>query len=231
MRFLNKYNSFLILEKFDDNIIAELRRLGITDENEINTYLYHAHRGNLAKYLSQKGKVFTFGMLRSLFEDARNAKRKTEIKTGVIKAAHRIIPMALAPFFPIVAIVGYILGSSRAFNKVIAPVLTDPGNTYPDFLKKIIDGSMRIAEGDFANEKDRFSRAFVVSDRLVEAIRPDVLQRFSLYMSEKMSLEAPEKEVPNHYIENELKQYLNDNFDVDPRIPLKGEDIESISSF
>jgi hypothetical protein len=26
--------------------------------------------------------------------------------------------------------------------------------------------------------------------------------------------------VPDHYIENELKRYLNENFDVSPEIPL-----------
>ena len=49
---LKKYDDFLILEKFDDNIKAELMRLGVTDENEINMYLYHSHRGHLADYLS-----------------------------------------------------------------------------------------------------------------------------------------------------------------------------------
>jgi hypothetical protein len=39
-----------------------------------------------------------------------------------------------------------------------------------------------------------------------------------------MSLENPDMVVPEHYIENELKQFLNQNFDVNPRIPLKGED-------
>jgi hypothetical protein len=38
--------------------------------------------------------------------------------------------------------------------------------------------------------------------------------------------------VPDHYIENELKEFLNKNFKVDPAIPLKGEnnwdDIESM---
>ena len=33
---LKRYNQFLILEKFDDNFKAELQRLGITDEEEIN---------------------------------------------------------------------------------------------------------------------------------------------------------------------------------------------------
>ena len=220
MKKLKNYDSFLIL---DDNIIAELRRLGVTDEDEINKHLYHAHRGNLAKYLVENGKQFTFGMLNALFHDARDAKRRTDIKLGVIKAIHRIIPMALAPFYPIVAIAGYILGSSRAFNKVIAPILSEPGNDYPSFLKKVIDASMRVAEGDFTDEKDRFTRSFVVSDRLVEAIKPEVLQKFSLFLSSKMSLENPDSAVPDNYIENELKSYLNEHFGIDPQIPLKGQ--------
>jgi hypothetical protein len=223
MNKLKNYNSFLILEKFDDNIIAELRRLGVTDEDEINKHLYHAHRGNLAKYLVENGKQFTFGMLNALFHDARDAKRRTDIKLGVIKAIHRIIPMALAPFYPVIAIAGYILGSSRAFNKVIAPILSEPGNDYPSFLKKIIDASMRVAEGDFTDEKDRFTRSFVVSDRLVEAIKPEVLQKFSLFLSDKMSLENTDSTVPDNYIENELKSYLNEHFGINPQIPLKGQ--------
>lgn len=218
---IKKYNDFLILEKFDDNIIAELKRLGVTDQDEINRHLYHAHRGHLAEYLQQNGRKFTFGMLNALFHDARDAKRRTDIRVGVIKAVHRILPMALAPFFPIVAIIGYILGSSRAFNKVIAPILADPGNDYPAFLKKVIDSSMRVAEGDLATPKDRFTRAFVVSDRLIEAIKPEVLQKFSLFLSDKMSLMDPLTEVPEHYIENELKKYLNDHYGIDPEIPLK----------
>jgi hypothetical protein len=223
MKKLRNYDSFLILEKFDDNIIAELRRLGVTDQDEINKHLYHAHRGNLAKYLIENGKQFTFGMLNALFHDARDAKRRTDIKVGVIKAIHRIIPMALAPFFPVIAIAGYILGSSRAFNKVIAPILSEPGNDYPSFLKKVIDASMRVAEGDFTDEKDRFTRSFVVSDRLVEAIKPEVLQNFSLFLSDKMSSENPDSTVPDNYIENELKSYLNEHFGIDPQIPLKGQ--------
>ena len=218
---IKNYNDFLILEKFDDNIIAELKRLGVTDQDEINRHLYYAHRGHLAEYLNQNGKSFTFGMLNALFKDARDAKRRTDIKVGVIKAVHRILPMALAPFFPIIAIVGYVLGSSRAFNKVIAPILAEPGHDYPSFLKKVIDATMRVAEGDLTSPKDRFTRAFVVSDRIVDAIKPEVLQRFSLFLSEKMSLMNPDEEVPEHYIENELKEYLNDHYGIDPEIPLK----------
>ena len=220
---LQRYQDFIILEKFDDNIKAELRRLGVTDEEEINQHLYHAHRGHLADYLNQKGRKFTFGILNALFKDSRDAKRRTDIKVGIIKAVHRILPMTLAHFYPIAATIGYILGTSRAFNKVIAPILADPGNSYPDFLKKLIDSTMRVAEGDLTTPKDRFTRAFVVSDKIVDIIKPEMLQAFSLFLSEKMSLMDPDAEVPDHFIENELKQYINDNYKIDPEIPLKSD--------
>jgi hypothetical protein len=221
MLHIKRYDQFLILEKFDDNIIDELKRLGITDKEEINKYLYQAHRGNLAKYLQQSGKKFTFGMLLALFLDAQEAKKKTDLKTGVIKAVHRIFPMVLAPFFPILAIVGYIFGTSRAFNKVIAPILADPGKDYPTFLNKLITSTMKIAEGEITTPKDRFSRAFVVSDNLVDAIKEDVLREFASYLANKMTRKNSNDGVPENYIENELKTYLNKRFDIDPEIPLK----------
>jgi hypothetical protein len=231
MKKLKKYEDYLILEKFDDNFKAELKRLGITDEDEINRQLYYAHRGHLSEYLNTQGKEIKFGMLRALFLDAQTAKKRTDLKVGVIKALHRVLPMALAPFFPIAAIFGIILGSTRAFNKIIAPILQDTSSTYEGFLKQFITSSMKVAEGEIP-VKDRFTRAFVVSDRLIVAIRPEVLQKFSTYLSQKMSQENSDSTVPENYIETELKEYLNQNFDVDPPIPIKGEtnwdDIESM---
>ena len=60
-----------------------------------------------------------------------------------------------------------------------------------------------------------------VSDRLIEAIKPEVVDAFTTYISEKMSHEDENKVVPDHYIENELKTYINDKFDVNPEIPLR----------
>ena len=220
MKKLNKYEQFLILEKFDDNFKLELQRLGITDPEEIDRHLYYAHRGHLADYLQSQGTTMKFGMLLALFKDAQVAKRRTDLKVGVVKALHRVIPMALAPFFPIAALLGMILGSTRAFNKILAPILQDSSDTYEGFLKQLIDRSMKVAEGEIP-VKDRFTRAFVVSDKLVTAIRPEILQNFANFLSNKMSLEDPGKEVPENYIENELKDYLNRNFQVNPPIPLK----------
>lgn len=224
---IKKYNQFLLLEKFDDNIIAELKRLGVTDKLEIEKHLFSAHRGNLGRYLEVNGRKFTFGMLHALFLDALEAKKKTDLKQGVIKAIHRIVPMALAPFFPILAIVGYILGTSRAFNKVIAPILADPGNDYPRFLNKLITSTMKIAEGEIIPTKDRFSRAFVVSDNLIEALKEEVLREFANYLSNKMSKEDRDLEVPDNYIDNELKTFLNKKYNISPEIPLK-EQLQNI---
>ena len=211
MNKLKKYNHFLILEKFDTNIKLELQRLGVTDPDEISKYLYYAHRGHLADHLHQKGNKFTFGLLNAIFKDALASKKRVELETGAIKMVHRLLPIALAPFFPILAIAGYIFGTSRAFNKIMTPILGDPGNEYHGFLKKVIDGSMKIAEGE-VHIKDRFTRAFVVNDRLIDAIKPEVLHQFSVDLSNRMSEENPDKEVTEYYIENELKVYLNKNF-------------------
>jgi hypothetical protein len=222
MNNMKKYNEFLILEKFDDNIIAELKRLGITDRDEINRCLYNAHRGNLSNYLLSKGDKFTFGMLNALFKDAIVAKKKTEIKKSIFNILPGAIPLALAPFFPILAVVGAVFGTSRMFHRVFDPIFNylNPQSKYSDFLKKVIDGYMKIPTGEVPL-KDRFTRAFVVSDRILEAIKPEIIEDFSNFLSKKMESEDSDMEVPEHYIENELKKYLNENFDIDPEIPLK----------
>lgn len=218
---IKKYNSFILLEKFDDHMISYLKKKGIDNKDEIDKYLYNAHLGNLAKHLEKNGKKFTFGMLNSLFLDAIDAKRKTNLRSGVIKAAHRLIPMALAPFFPLLAIISYILGTSRAFNKIIAPILADPGKDYPEFLNKLVSSTMKIAEGEMIPLKDRFSRTFVVSDGIVDIVKPEIIQDFCMYLSNKMSKIDDDLEVPENFIENELKMYLSRKFEIDPEIPLK----------
>ena len=87
--------------------------------------------------------------------------------------------------------------------------------------KKITPINGGIAINNNFNLKDRFSRAFVVSDRLIDALKPDVINNFTNYIVDKMNNEDDNIDVPLHYIENELKEYLNNNFDVNPKIPLR----------
>ncbi len=222
MKRLKRYNEFLINEAKDENLKAKLIEMGVTDEDELIKQVQLAKTGYLGMYLQQNGEKFTFGILKAIFKDAIVAKRKTEIKRGIFNILPTLIPVALAPFFPILAIVGTIFGASRMFHRVFNPIFDyiSPSSKYSNFLKRMIDAYMRIPEGEVPL-KDRFTRAFVVSDRLIDAIKPEVLDQFSTSLSEKMEVMNDETEVPDHYIENELKMFLNNNFNVDPEIPLK----------
>ena len=222
MNNLKNYNQFLILEKYDRNIKSKLIEMGVTDEDELKRQVHLAKNGHLGHYLNEKGEKFTFGILNAIFKDAIDAKIKTNIKRGIFNILPSVIPLALIPFFPIAAMVSVVFGTSRIFHRIFDPVFDyiNPHSKYTDFLKMMIDMYMKIPEGD-VTFKDRFTRAFVVSDRLVEAIKPEVLQKFSLELSEKMAIIDSNMEVPTHYIENELKNYLNRNFEINPEIPLK----------
>lgn len=222
MNKIKNYNDFLILEKYDNNIRAKLVEMGVTDEEELRKQISLSKRGNLAKYLEQNGKEFTFGLLKAIFKDAKKAKFKTELKIAGFKLIPRLAPLALAPFFPILAIVSIIFGTSRAFNKLFDPIFNNMNrhSKYSDFLKSVVSTYMKIPEGEI-KVKDRFSRAFVVSDRFIDAIKPEVIDTFTIQLTEQMELKDDNEKVPDHYIENELKKFINKTYDVEPTIPLK----------
>jgi len=180
-------------------------------------------RGELGKYLHEQNKEFTFGILRNIFKDAVDYKKKRELLKGTYKMIHRAIPMALAFIsFPL-WLLGNILGASRALNKIIKPLLKNPENNYNSFLIKVIKGSMAIMEGEikYVIGNDWFYDAFVMEDDLINMVRKDVLRIFAIELAEKMENEPDDKKVPNHYIENELKTFLNERFGITPPMKLK----------
>jgi hypothetical protein len=197
--------------------------MGVTDEDELNKQIHLAKNGHLGHYLNEKGEKFTFGMLNAIFKDAIDAKKKTNIKRGIFNILPSVIPLALIPFFPVVAMISVVFGTSRIFHRIFNPLFDyiNPHSKYTDFLKMMIDMYMKIPEGE-VKLKDRFTRAFVVSDRLVEAIKPEVLDKFSTELSLEMELMNQDSEVTDHFIENKLRTFLNKNFDVNPPIPIKG---------
>jgi hypothetical protein len=222
MNKVKKYSDFLILEKHDKNVKAQLISMGVTDKKELDRQIHLSKHGHLATYLHNKGDNFTFGILNAIFKDAIDAKKKTTLKKNIFSILPTAIPLSLAPFFPVLAVIGTILGSSRLVHRVFDTIFSylEPQSKYTDFLKKTIDTYMMLPEGQVPL-KDRFSRVFVVSDRLIDALKPEVVDSFTSFISEKMGKEDIDKVVPEHYIENELKTYLNDNFDINPEIPLK----------
>ena len=220
---IKRYNSYInenLLLK-DDNLEAELSKMGV-EGDELKKQVSLAKKGKLGTYLIENGGEFTFGILFAIFSDAKEAKLAQETKKALWSALPRVIPLVLAPFFPIMAIVGLVFGSTRLFNRITKPIFQnlETDSKYVDFLKSFVKVAVKVPEGE-VDVKDRFTRAFVVEDRLIEAIKPDVIDSFANYLSKKMEAEPDDKPVPDHYIENELKQYLNDNYDVTPEIPLK----------
>ena len=218
---INNKKFFIELEKFQaggqsDEVIKLL------NEDEIQTQVVLSKQGNLHRYMQEHGEEFTFGVLRAIFKDAKDAKMRTDVKKGLIQAIPRGLPVLLAPFYPVLAVVGLILGTSRTFNKLIKPLFNhlDSESKYVDFLKTMVFYYMKLPEGE-VSLKDRFSRAFVVTDRLIDAIKAETIEAFTKNLIAKMDAEPDDKPVPDHYIENQLKEYLNDNYDVDPQIPLK----------
>ena len=181
---VKNYNTFLITERYDKYVRKKLIDIGVTDKDELNKQVHFAKNGYLANYLTEKGDKFTFGILEAIFKDAIRAKKLANIRKGIYNILPSIIPLALVPFFPTLAILGVIFGASRMFHKIFDPIFTylDPQSKYADFLKKMIDMYMKIPEGEL-EVKDRFTRAFVVQDRLIEAIKPEVLEEFSVYLS------------------------------------------------
>jgi hypothetical protein len=194
----------------------------VTDKEELERQISLSKKGHLGAYLHSKGNDFTFGILNAIFKDAIDTKKKTNLKKSIFGILPVVIPLSLAPFFPILAVIGTIVGTSRLAHRVFDTIFTylEPQSKYTDFLKKTIDTYMMLPEGDVPL-KDRFSRAFVVSDRLIEALKPEVVDDFTSFISDKMSKEDDDKIVPQNYIENELKTYLNDNFNITPELPLK----------
>lgn len=220
---IKRYNSFInenLLLK-DDHLEAQLSKMGV-EGDELKRQVSLAKKGELGTYLEENGKEFTFGLLAAIFRDAKEAKFGQETKKAFLSAIPRALPMMLAPFFPIMAIVGLVFGSTRLFNRITKPIFQnlDSDSKYVDFLKSFVEVAAKVPEGE-VDVKDRFTRAFVVEDRLIDALKPEVVDAFATYLSKKMEAEPDDKAVPDNYIENELKQYLNDNFDVTPEIPLK----------
>ena len=205
----------------DDYLKDELTRMGV-EGKELGQQVMLAKRGQLGIYLEKNGGQFTFGILRAIFKDAKDAKFAQDTKKALWSALPRGIPLLLAPFFPIMVVVGLVFGGTRLFNRITKPIFQnmDSESKYVDFLKSFIKVAAKVPEGE-VDVEDMFARAFVVEDRLIDALKPEVVDAFATHLVKKMEAESDDAPVPDHYIENELKKYLNDNFDVTPEIPLK----------
>lgn len=166
------------------------------------------------KFCKAQGKI-TFGQLKALVDSAKSERLWKGVGEGGFKALIRLIPW----FLPQVAIAGFVGSSVRALNKILRPTITETQN-YKTWWGKAVMKSFDLAEGDLSIE-DPLSRVFFISDGLMTMMDDKYKLKFANYISDIASSKPDNEEVPDFFVENELRKWVNEKFLIDPPLPPK----------
>lgn len=194
-----------------------------TSDSNIKPFIKIAKKGHLYKYIESGQNQLTFGMLRDLHKEAIEFKERREYRQGIYKFLFRAIPMALAPIFFPIWLIGRILGTTRALNKILVPVLKLNNHKYSDFIENILLKVVDVTEGEIERllVDDWFYKSFAVQRGLITMVRKEHVVHFAYYLSKKMEYMEDKAIVPPYYVENEFRKYMNKKFELDPQLPLK----------
>ena len=223
----NKYSTYKELNEVEMvNLPSNLNFNNNYDISNMSEKEYEqllGKQGKLSKHLRKNGKIFTFGLLKSIFHDAIEYKNRREILKGGYKMVHRAIPILLSYIYFPIWLIGNVLGFSRALNKILKPLLKNPEKTYNKFLIKFIKSTIHITEGEikYIIGKDWFYNVFVMEDDILKMLNKKVIRNFAVELANKMEKEPDDNEDPYHYIENELKKYLNKEYKISPPFQFK----------
>jgi hypothetical protein len=77
-----------------------------------------------------------------------------------------------------------------------------------------------LVEGEL-NATDPLSKIFFISDGLLTLMNDKFKVKFARYISELASEMPDDQEVPEYFVENELRHWLNDKFLLNPPLPPK----------
>lgn len=188
-------------------------------KKEILDLLYEAEisKSNIAlnnvcttkKICDSQGKI-TFGQLRELVESGKMRRIKTHVGEGAYKATLRLLPW----FLPQLAILGFGASWVRAANKLLSPTLRETTN-YKTWWGKTILKIFDIAEGEL-NSNDPLTKIFFISDGLMTMLSDKYKVQFTHYISEVADEQPNDQIVPEYFVENELRNWLNEKFFLDP---------------
>lgn len=166
------------------------------------------------KFCNAQGKI-TFGQLRSLVELGTKKRLYKHIGEGGYKATLRLLPW----FLPQLAFAGFTGSIIRAVNKILRPTLEETTN-YRTWWGKAIMKSFDLAEGELGLT-DPLTKIFFISDGLLTLMDNKFKVKFARYISELASEMPDDQEVPEYFVENELRHWLNEKFLLDPPLPPK----------
>jgi hypothetical protein len=200
-----------ILQEETNNMLYYRKK--IINENEI-----HAEKTVLKnicdseKFCSSQGKI-TFGQLKALVDSATNKRLFQHMGEGGFKATIRLLPW----FLPQLAIAGFTGSVIRAINKILKPTLSETRN-YKTWWGKVVMKMFDFTEGEL-NLNDPLTKVFFISDGLMSLMDEKYKIKFARHISE-LATEMPDnQEVPEFFVENELRFWINSKFLLDP--PLK----------
>lgn len=166
------------------------------------------------KFCKAQGKI-TFGQLKSIVESATNRRLFQHVGEGGYKATLRLLPW----FLPQLAIAGFTGSILRAANKIFRPTLEETKG-YKTWWGKTIMKMFDLVEGELGIE-DPLSRIFFISDGLMTMLDDRNKVKFAKYIAEIASEKPDDEEVPEFFVENELRHWLNDKFLLNPPLPDK----------
>ena len=164
------------------------------------------------KFCSTQGKI-TFGQLKAMVDSATNKRLFQHVGEGGFKATIRLLPW----FLPQLAIAGFTGSVIRAINKILKPTLSETRN-YKTWWGKVVMKMFDFTEGEL-NLNDPLTKVFFISDGLMGLMDEKYKIKFARHISE-LATEMPDnQEVPEFFVENELRFWINSKFLLDP--PLK----------
>lgn len=198
--------------------------------NEIEISKSQAALNNVCstkKICDEQGQI-TFGQLRELVESGKIRRIATHVGEGGYKALLRLVPW----FLPQLVLLGFGATWIRVMNKLFRPTLEET-TSYKTWWGKTILKVFDLVEGEL-NATDPLSKIFFISDGLMTMLNDKYKIEFARYISE-VAVEQPDDEiVPEYFVENELRHWLNEKFFLDPPLQPKNvnnndESIEQIN--
>ena len=166
------------------------------------------------KFCKAQGPI-TFGQLKGIINAAISERIGKHVGEGAFKALLRLIPW----FLPQIAVAGFGASILRAMNKIIRPSLTETQN-YKTWWGKTILRLMDSAEGDLPLS-DPFSRIFFIGDGLMNMMNEENKIKFARYISELTDKMPDDQPVPDMFVEDELRNWINQRFLLDPPLQPK----------
>ena len=172
------------------------------------------------KFCNAQGKI-TFGQLKAIVENATKKRLYLHIGEGGYKATLRLLPW----FLPQIAIGGFIASSLRAANKILRPTLEET-NGYKTWWGRAVMKSFDLVEGELGID-DPLSKIFFISDGLMTMMDDKYKVKFAKHIANLASEMPDDAEVPEYFVENELRNWINKKFLLDP--PLGPKQVEEVN--